>query len=91
MRKYYRLKKELPTFREGDLFVLKEDGCLYSAIDESVMAYHARTLARFPRILGDWFEEVESLKAYLLRAFLRELDRFFEDFEDKYWAENYEF
>lgn len=70
--KRYRLLKDLPTFRAGDEFELRDDGCLYLAKDTSesgwhwkddVMAYHKNTLARFP-VLEDWFEEIEGPKEY---------------------------
>ena len=76
--KRYKLLKDLPTFNAGDEFVLKEDGCLYlNKVDavkgwltgvghwkNDVMAYHKRTLAQFPNILEDWFEEIEDPKEH---------------------------
>lgn len=66
--KYYKLLHDLPTFNEGDLFVLKDNGSLYLESAKasghwknSVMAYHKMTLEKFPNILRDWFEEVECL------------------------------
>lgn len=67
--KRYKLLRELPTFKAGDEFVLKDDGCLYLADlpgkngqhwKGNVMAYHRNTLAHFPNILGDWFEEIHE-------------------------------
>lgn len=60
--KYYKLLKDLPAFKAGDIFVLKKDG-LY--LERSrVMAYHKQTLKKFPNILTDWFviEEEEKGK-----------------------------
>ena len=61
--KRYILKKDLPTFAAGDVFEIKEDGCLYSCDMgkdglRDVMAYARRTLERFPNVLEDWFEEI---------------------------------
>lgn len=63
--KRYRLVKDLPTFKAGEIFEIF-DGNLYK-INESdgddteyeVMAYHASTLKRFPNILEDWFEPID--------------------------------
>ena len=69
--KRYKLKKDLPTFRAGDLFELRDDGCLYwvrgwrnpdeiKHCDKEVIAYHKNTLKFFPNILTDWFEEIKE-------------------------------
>lgn len=73
--KTYKLKKDLPTFNAGDIFVIAGDGCLYLTGNEDgkytgmgatghwkrpVMAYHKNTLKHFPNILRDWFEEVKN-------------------------------
>lgn len=69
--KRYKLKKDLPTFRAGDLFELRDDGCLYwvrgwrnpdevKYCDKEVIAYHKNTLKFFPNILTDWFEEIKE-------------------------------
>lgn len=53
--KYYKLKKDLPTFKKGELFFISEKGNLMS--DEAgIVAYSEATLAKFPNILKDWFE-----------------------------------
>lgn len=74
--KRYKLLKDLPTFNAGDEFALRDDGCLY-LVDtaegahrnahwaKEVMAYHRKTLERFPTIIEDWFEEVEVPDYYL--------------------------
>lgn len=66
--KYYQLKKDLPTFKVGDIFELRENGCLYLHDNEDnrhwqpdVMAYHSRTLKNFPNILKDWFEDITGI------------------------------
>lgn len=66
MTKYYKLLKDLPTFKKGDLFRLSDKGSLF-LVDPNpphwksqVMAYHHSTLEHFPNILKDWFEEVDD-------------------------------
>ena len=61
--KYYKLKKDLPTFKAGDLFVLKDDGNLWHSTGGryvDVMAYAKKTLELFPNILKDWFESASE-------------------------------
>ena len=53
--KFYKLKKDLPTFKKGELFYLNEHGSLYRLKDD-LMAYYHTTVAKFPNILKDWFE-----------------------------------
>lgn len=63
----YKLLKDLPTFKAGDIFEIDNDRNLY-LIDkkdsrhwcERVMAYHHKTLERFPNILEEWFEKIED-------------------------------
>ena len=56
--KYYKLLKDLPTFKAGDLFYINPDqGCLVQK-DTLILAYAKRTLEKFPNILTDWFEEM---------------------------------
>lgn len=62
----YKLLKDLPTFKAGDEFLLEYNGCLYlqegqmsNHRSDRVMAYHKKTLDRFPNILEDWFEEIK--------------------------------
>lgn len=60
MTKLYRLKKDLPTFKAGDIFTLADNEDLYKDIGEQIPihAYTASTLVKFPNILTDWFEEI---------------------------------
>ena len=65
--KQYRLKQELPTFKKGELFHTDENGNLWrdkgqqgKHWQDEVMAYHHKTIERFPNILTDWFEEYEE-------------------------------
>ena len=56
--RYYELKKDLPTFKAGDLFILTDTGLWHSTGGRhvDVMAYAKKTLELFPNILKDWFE-----------------------------------
>lgn len=59
--KYYKLLKDLPTFKAGDLFYISEYGALvYVDGGYGVMAYAQSTLDRFPNILKEWFEEIKE-------------------------------
>lgn len=68
MSKHYKLLKDLPTFKKGDLFYLSDSGSLFLEdptpphYKSRVMAYHHTTLEKFPNILEDWFEELEESK-----------------------------
>lgn len=56
---YYRLKKDLPTFKAGDLFYTDDYGSLCHFKDD-IMAYHHTTIAKFPDMLKDWFEPAQA-------------------------------
>lgn len=59
--KRYKLLKDLPTFKAGDLFYISEHGALvHDSGDVGVMAYARRTLDMFPGILTEWFEEIQE-------------------------------
>lgn len=59
--KRYKLLKDLPTFKAGDLFYISEYGALvYDDGDGGVMAYARQTLDMFPNILTEWFEEIQE-------------------------------
>ena len=59
--KRYKLLKDLPTFKAGDLFYISEYGALvYDDGDGDVMAYARQTLDMFPNILTEWFEEIQE-------------------------------
>lgn len=71
--KKYRLLKDLPTFKAGEIFKLKggnlyyypaENGTENTHWSDKIMAYHHKTLEKFPNILDEWFEEVEEPKDY---------------------------
>ena len=57
--KRYELKKDLPTFKAGEIFYLSDMGNLLRESD-SVLAYSWSTIGKFPNILTDWFEEIKK-------------------------------
>ena len=57
--KRYKLKKDLPTFKEGEIFYLSDNGNLIRESD-NVPAYSWSTIDKFPNILTDWFEEINE-------------------------------
>ena len=57
--KYYRLRKNLPTFKAGEVFYLSDAGNLLRESD-NIAAYSWTTLDKFPNILTDWFEEIKE-------------------------------
>lgn len=56
----YRLLKDLPTFKAGGIFHISPKGSLVSdnEFSKGIVAYARSTLAKFPSILTDWFEEI---------------------------------
>lgn len=64
--KRHKLKKDLPTFKAGDKFVLDNDGNLLFVETvgglrvkcPNLVAYAAETIEKFPNILTEWFEEI---------------------------------
>lgn len=57
--KRYKLKKDLPTFKAGEIFYISGYGNLLRESD-NVKAYSWSTLEKFPNILTDWFEEFKE-------------------------------
>ena len=67
--KQYRLLKELPTFKAGQLAYISKTGNLIAGTPENqkttetgliIMIYHETTLKKFPNILTEWFEEIKE-------------------------------
>lgn len=56
--KRYKLKRDLPTFKAGDIFYLSDAGNLLRESD-NIAAYSWSTIDKFPNILTDWFEEIK--------------------------------
>ena len=57
--KRYKLKKDLPTFKAGEIFYLSDAGNLFRESD-NVPAYGWTMINKFPNILTDWFEEIKE-------------------------------
>ena len=57
--KRYKLERDLPTFKAGEIFYLSDTGNLIRESD-NVPAYSWTTLEKFPNILTDWFEEIKE-------------------------------
>ena len=55
--KYYKLAKDLPTFKEGELFYIDDSGNL-CRLKDSILAYHRATISKFPYMLEEWFYEI---------------------------------
>lgn len=62
--KYYKLLKDLPTFKAGDEFYLDKEGNLRFEENVNIVAYHHSTLESFPNALKDWFEEIYVIKRW---------------------------
>lgn len=67
--KQYRLLKDLPTFKAGQLAYVSSLGNLMAGTPEepetadtglNLMMYHKTTLDKFPEILTEWFEEIKE-------------------------------
>ena len=56
--KRYKLKRDLPTFKAGEVFYLSDAGNLFRESDD-IAAYSWSTIDKFPNILTDWFEEIK--------------------------------
>ena len=57
--KRYKLKKDLLTFKAGEIFYLSDAGNLFRESD-NVPAYCWTMINKFPSILTDWFEEIKE-------------------------------
>lgn len=67
--KRYKLLKDLPTFKAGQLAYISEQGSLIAGNPDKpeitdagvqLMMYHKTTLDKFPEILTEWFEEIKE-------------------------------
>ena len=67
--KLYKLLKDLPTFKAGQLAYISKTGNLIAGTPENqkttetgliIMIYHETTLKKFPNILTEWFEEIKE-------------------------------
>ena len=67
--KRYKLLRDLPTFKAGQLAYISKTGNLIAGTPENqettdtgliLMIYHETTLKKFPEILTEWFEEIQE-------------------------------
>ena len=62
--KRYKLKRDLPTFKAGDIFYLSDTGNLFDRnflhAKSSNIVYSFKEIEKFPNILTDWFEEIKE-------------------------------
>ena len=67
--KRYKLLRDLPTFKAGQLAYISKTGNLIAGTPENqettdtgliLMIYHETTLKKFPGILTEWFEEIQE-------------------------------
>lgn len=67
--KRYKLLKDLPTFKAGQLAYISKTGNLIAGTPENqkttetglvIMIYYETTLKKFPNILTEWFEEIKE-------------------------------
>lgn len=66
--KRYKLIRDLPTFKAGDLFYIDGVGNLCAEDRQGtgfnkLVAYSEFTIKRFPNILSDWFVEIVPEKS----------------------------
>lgn len=79
--KRYQLVKDLPTFKAGEIFELW-DSIEWQGIyreSDGVMAYHKKTLDKFPNILGEWFEEIKPAEPLIKDEKIRKAVRVWAD------------
>lgn len=65
----YKLLKDLPTFKAGQLAYISEQGSIVAGNPDKpeitdagvhLIMYHKTTLDKFPEILTEWFEEIKK-------------------------------
>ena len=57
--KRYKLKRDIPAFKAGEIFRLSDAGNLFRESD-NVPVYGRTIIEKNPNILTDWFEEIEE-------------------------------
>lgn len=57
--KRYKLKRDIPAFKAGEVFYLSDAGNLFRERD-NVPVYGWTIIDKFPNILTDWFEEINE-------------------------------
>lgn len=81
MEKYYRLRKNLPTFNKGELFYIDSCGNL-RRVKDHLMAYSYVTIAKFPNILEEWFRRLELKEPCIVDQKIRKFVRDWATFND---------
>ena len=72
--KRYKLKRDLPTFKAGEVFYLSDAGNLFRESDD-IAAYSWSTIDKFPNILTDWFEEIKPAEPLIKDEKIRKVVR----------------
>lgn len=84
--KRYKLLKDLPTFKAGQLAYISGQGSLIAGTPDNpeitytgvqLMMYHKTTLDKFPEILTEWFKEISEPTDSI---------HWKPNFGDKYWV-----
>ena len=98
--KYYKLKKDLPTFKKGELFYIDDFGSIHR-VKDNLMVYYHTTMDKFPNILKDWFEEApapvrdgKTKQAFIEYLNSHEYERFFQavrNFAQLYLGDEFNF
>ena len=57
--KRYRLKRDIPVFKAGEVFYLSDGGNLFRESD-NVPVYGRTIIDKNPSILAEWFEEIKE-------------------------------
>lgn len=57
--KRYKLKRDIPAFKAGEVFYLSNAGNLFRESD-NMPVYGWTIIDKFPNILTDWFEEIKE-------------------------------
>ena len=57
--KRYKLKRDIPAFKAGEVFYLSDAGNLFRESD-NVPVYGRTIIEKNPNILTDWFEEIKE-------------------------------
>ena len=87
--KRYKLKRDLPTFKAGEVFYLSDTGNLLRESD-NVPAYSWSTIDKFPNILTDWFEEIKESTRW--KPEMHQIDRYINSDSYVYgnsWVDDY--
>lgn len=79
--KRYKLKRDLPAFKAGEVFYLSDAGNLFRESD-NVPVYGWTIIDKNPNILTDWFEEIKELTRWKPEKFQK---YYFSDNDGSVW------